>query len=86
MDMKGVSCISVEIFCPKSSKDIVGEPFLVSDLFWYQIFLDNRGITILSIVFVSRSQKFRGEPSNDSIKLGHPKIVCIIREFHDFPW
>ena len=61
------------------------EPVCVSELFWFQNLLDNRGITILSIVFVSQCRKFCGEPSNDSKKLGHPKILCIIGESHDFP-
>ena len=47
-------------------------------------FLDKRDITILSIVFVLQRRKLRGEPFNDSKKLGHPKILCIILEFHDF--
>ena len=76
----------VEIFCITSPKIIVGEMFCVSKLLWYQTFLDNRGVTILSIFFVSQCQKFCGEPPNGSKKLGHPKILCIIGEFHDFPW
>ena len=43
--------------CPKSPKNIVGESFCVSEMFWYQKFLDNKGITILSCVFVSQCQK-----------------------------
>ena len=35
----------------------MGEPFCVSERFWYQKFLDNWGITILSNYFVSRCQK-----------------------------
>ena len=35
----------------------MGEPFCVSEIFWYQKFLDNRGITILSNYFVSHRQK-----------------------------
>ena len=35
----------------------MGEPFCVSEMFWYQKFLDNRGITILSNYFVSHCQK-----------------------------
>ena len=64
----------------------MGELFCVSELFWYQNVLDNRVITILSIVFVSQCQKTCGEPSNDSKKLGHPKILCTKEEFNDFPW
>ena len=62
-----------KFFGPKSPKAIVGEPFCVSEMFWYQKFLDNRSITILSFVFVSQCQKICGEASNDSKKLGHPK-------------
>ena len=35
----------------------MGEPFCVSEMFWYQKFLDNRGITISSTYFVSHRQK-----------------------------
>ena len=41
---------------------------------------------ILSIVFVSQCREICGEPSYDSKNLGHPKFLCIIGEFHDFPW
>ena len=76
----------VETFCLTSPKDIVGKPFCVSELFWYENVLDNRFITILLIVFVSQCQKTCGEPSNDSKKLGHPKISCTKDELNDFPW
>ena len=76
----------VEFFCLTSPEIIVGKNFCVSELLWYQSFLDNRGITNLSIVFVSQSQSFCGEPSNDSKYLGHPNILCIIEEFLGFPW
>ena len=77
MDKRGrVSSFSLEVFfCPKSPKNIIGEPFRVSELFWYQKFLDNRGFTILSFVFVSQCRKICGAASNDSKKLGHPKIL-----------
>ena len=83
-DNKGITFL-VEIFCVTLPKIIVGEPVCVSELFWFQNLLDNRGITILSIVFVSQCQKICGEPFNDSKKLGHPKVLCIIVESHDFP-
>ena len=53
----------------------MGETFCVSEFLWfqYQTFLDKEGITDLPIVFDSQSQKFCGEPSNESEKLGHPK-------------
>ena len=73
-------------FCLTSPKIIVGEPVCVSELFWFQIFLDNRVITFLLIVFVAQCRKICGEPSNDSKKLGHPKVLCIIGESHDVPW
>ena len=58
MDKKGVSRFSVEIFfCPKSPKNIVGEPFCLSENFWYQKFFDNKGIIILCNFFVSHRQK-----------------------------
>ena len=63
----------------------MGKFFCVSGFFWFQNFADNRGVTILSIVFVSQCQKICGEPSNDS-KKGHPKSLCIIGEFHGFPF
>ena len=76
----------VESFCLTSPKIIMGEPFCVSELFWLQNFLDFRVVTLLSIVFVPLCRKICGRPSNDSNKLGHPKFLCIIREFVDFPW
>ena len=57
MDKKGVSRFSVEIFLSQVAKNIVGEPFCVSEMFWYQNFLDNRGSTILPNFFVSHRQK-----------------------------
>ena len=84
--IRRVSRSSVEVFCHKSPKIIVGESFCVAELFWFQNFLDNRGITILSFVFVSQCRKICGEPSYDSKNLGHPKHLCITGEFHDFPW
>ena len=76
----------VETFCLTSPKIIVGEPFCVSELFWYQNVLDNRVITFLSILFVSQYQKICVQPSNDSKKLGHPKCLCTKEEVNDFPW
>ena len=52
-----MSRFSVEVFLSQVAENIVGEPFCVSEMFWYQKFLDNRGITILSIFFVSHRQK-----------------------------
>ena len=57
MDRKGVSRFSVEVFLSQVAENIVGEPFCVSEMFWYQKFLDNRGITILPNFFVSHRQK-----------------------------
>ena len=57
MDKKGVSRFSVEVFLSQVAEDIAGEPFCVSEMFWYQKFLDNRGITILPNFFVSHRQK-----------------------------
>ena len=74
----------VEIFGLTSPKITVSEHVCVSELFWFQKFLANRGITGLSIVFVSQRRKICGEPSNDSKKLGRAKILCIIGEFHVF--
>ena len=48
----------------------MGEHVCFSELFWFYNFLDNRGITILSIVFVSQCRKIGGESSNDSKNLG----------------
>ena len=64
----------------------MGEPVCVSELFWFQSFLDIRVVTLLSTVFVSQCQNNCGEPSNDSKKLGHPKILCTKDEFNDIPW
>ena len=76
----------VEFFCLASPKIIVGETSCVSEIFWFPYFLDNTGITILSIVFVSQCREICGEPSNDSKNLGYPRFLCIMGEFHDFPW
>ena len=65
MDKKGVSRFSVGVFCPKPPKNIVGEPFCASEMFWYQKSMDNRGITILSIFFVSHRQE--SSPVNQSV-------------------
>ena len=75
-----------EFFCLTSPKIIAGEPVCVSELFSFQKFMDNRGITILSIVFVSQYQKTCGEPSIDSKSFGHPNNLCIIEEILGFPW
>ena len=68
----------VDFFCLTSPEIILGETFCVSELLRYQnqSFLDKKGITNLPIVFVSQSQKFCGEPSNDSKKLGHPRFYA----------
>ena len=58
------------IFFLTSPKVIVSELFCVSELFWYQKFLDNKGITILLVVFVSECGNFCGKPFNDLDKLG----------------
>ena len=63
----------------------MGEPFCVSEIFLFENFLDIRGITVLPIVFVSQCRKLCGEPFNDSNKLGHPEILCIKGDFHNFP-
>ena len=73
-------------FCLTSPTIIAGEPVCVSEFFSFQNFLDKRGITILSIVFVSQYQKTCGEPSIDSKSLGHPNNLCIIEEILGFPW
>ena len=44
-------------YCLTSPKIIVSEPVCVSELFWYQNVLDNSGITILLILFVSQYRK-----------------------------
>ena len=74
-----------QIFCLTSPRIIAGKPVCVSEVFLFQIILDNKGMTILSIVSVSQCRRFCGEPSNDSKNLGHPKNLSIIGEFHDFP-
>ena len=73
MNKKGVSRFSVEVFSSQIAEKYRGRPFCVSEMFCYQKFIDNRGITILSFVFVSQCQKICGAASNDSKKLGHPK-------------
>ena len=52
-----MSRFSVEVFLSQVAQNIVGEPFCVSEMFRYQKVLDNRGITILPIFFVSHRQK-----------------------------
>ena len=52
-----------QFFCLTSPKITVGEHVCVSELFWFPNFLDNMGITILSILFVSQYRKFSyGDP------------------------
>ena len=73
MHKRGVQRFSVDNFSLTVPKNFVGKRFCVSELFWFQNFLDNRVITFLSIVFVAQCRKICGEPSNDSKDLGHPK-------------
>ena len=75
-----------QFFCLTSPKIIAGEPVCVSELFLFRNFLDDRAITILSVVFVSQYQKTCGEPSIDSKSLEHPNNLCIIEEILGFPW
>ena len=64
MDKKGGVTFFRRSFFPNRTKNIVGEPFCVSEMFWYQNILDNRGITILSIFFVwHRQESSRAKPS-----------------------
>ena len=78
----GVSRFSVEKLLSHSTKNCVGEPFGVSDNFWYRKnFMDERGrkegvITIFRRKFVV-SQNLVGEPFGVSEKFGHQKILCI---------
>ena len=60
MDKKGVSRFSVEVFLSQVAEDIVGEPFCVSEMFWYQKFLDKRGITILPNFLSHIAKNHRG--------------------------
>ena len=54
---------SVEVFLSQVAENIVGEPFCVSEVFWYQKFLDIRGTTILPTSFCLTSPKIIvGEP------------------------
>ena len=54
MDKRGgCDVFPSKFFCPKMPKNIVGEPFCVSEKFWYEKVLDNRSITIFLIFFVS---------------------------------
>ena len=48
-------------FCLTSPKIVVGEPFCVSEIFWNQNVLDNRGITIMSNVQSHKTENFVGE-------------------------
>ena len=63
----------------------MGEPVCVSEILWFQNFLDNSGVLPLSIVFVSQCRKFCGEPLNVLVSLRYPKFLCIMGEFEDFP-
>ena len=47
----------VSIFCLTVPENFGEEHFCVALMFWYQIFMDNRGIRILSNFFVSQCQK-----------------------------
>ena len=82
LDSRSITIFLI-FFCLTSPKITVGEHVCVSELFWFYNFLDDRGITILSIVFVSQFRKICGAASNDSKKLGHPKKIMILGEFHD---
>ena len=65
MDKKGdVTFFCWVFFCPKSPKNIVGEPFCVSEMFWYQKFLHNRS-TQFCRTFLSHIAKnhLGGNPS-----------------------
>ena len=84
LDKRRITILSI-FFCLTSPENIVGEPFCVWEMLRYQNFLDNRVITILSVVFVSQCRKVCGETLNILDKLGHPKSLCIMGEFHDFP-
>ena len=57
LDKKGLSLFSVEVFWSQIVEKHRGRPVSVSELFWFQNFLDNTGITTLLIVFVSQYQK-----------------------------
>ena len=52
-----VSPFSVEVVFVQNRRKKLGEPFCVSEMFWYQKFLENRVITNLSNFFVSHRQK-----------------------------
>ena len=52
-----MSSFSVEVFLSQVAENIVGEPFCVTEMFWYQKFSDKRGIKNLSNFFVSHRQK-----------------------------
>ena len=57
MDKKGDITFFRWRFLSQVTENIVGEPFCVSEMFWYQKFLDNRGITFLPIFFCLTSPK-----------------------------
>ena len=50
----------VSIFCLTVPENFGEEHFCVALMFWYQIFMDNRGIRILSIVLSHSALKLRG--------------------------
>ena len=83
MDKKRVSRFSVEFLLSQIAENHRGRTLLCFRIFCYQNFSDNRVIKLLSVVFVSQCRKICGEPFNDSKKLGHPKLLCIIGEFHE---
>ena len=73
-----------QFFLSHIAKNHRGRTLLCFRIICYESFSDNRVITILSIVFVSQCRKICGEPFNDSKKLEHLKLLCIIGEFHEF--
>ena len=87
----------ITIFCRKFfgltvPKNFVGDPFCVSEKFWYRKMLGIRegaGITIFrQNCFVSqyRNISFVEEPFYVSESFGYRKILCLRGEYYNFLW
>ena len=82
----GCDIFPSKFFCPKSPKNIVGEPFCVSEMFWYRNVFFSQFFARKFVVREKFMEKkggvtfFRRESSNDSKKLGDPVFQKILHE------
>ena len=62
MNKKGVSRFSVAVFWSQIAEKHLGRPFCVSEMFWYQKFFDNRGITFFRFFCLTSPKIIASEP------------------------